>query len=536
MAVTATLLTAGSDTAAVSAYNTASVAPAADRLLLVAVMPSRNPSGDFAEETVTGLGLTWTQVATTGLLQDTSPRRRVTWWRASTAGATPTPGAITIGYGTAPNSIIWSVLEVAGHDPAAPIVQTKPAIALAATSVSATFDTAPAAGNAVLAAVGIYNQEAIAPAAGYAELTDTPVGGPNGQMETAWATGAATASGTWTSASVAAGVLAVEVKAAGGGGPTPISGALSATLSVGMAAALTGTLLVTGGVDTALPPVALDTNLTGQAPAAGGVATSLPTPGLAVVLTGQAPVAGTLAADLSVALTSALAGTVEGTQEPGTRTGALDATLPVALSTALTGDVAVSGALAASLPVSLTSALSGAVTAVGTLDATLPVGLAVGLTGSLPVTGGLAAQLPPVALGVDLTGTVHDPFPQRDLTITRTTQHTTSRHTQHATTRTTQHTTRRHHMAETLYVNDPDVAAVFDTTDNLGGLNDFTPTATATRDGIDHEGLTVTWNGDPASTRRFTVDLTTLTEPGDYTIRLVVPDGVDRHAGTVTLT
>src|SRR5688572_22748466 len=69
--ITHTLLTAGNNTANQKVYTTGSISPAANTLILVAVLGHRartgvsEPIGAPPSPTVSGAGMTWTEVSTT---------------------------------------------------------------------------------------------------------------------------------------------------------------------------------------------------------------------------------------------------------------------------------------------------------------------------------------------------------------------------------------------------------------------------------------------------------------------------------------
>jgi len=107
-AITAThLITAVG--AGASSFNTASVTPSANKLVLVTV-GSRLSGGSPNEPTLSGNGLTYVSVAT-----QTRIENRVTVFRAM--GASPSAGAITISFGGQTQSQAgWSVSEYTNMD------------------------------------------------------------------------------------------------------------------------------------------------------------------------------------------------------------------------------------------------------------------------------------------------------------------------------------------------------------------------------------------------------------------------------------
>lgn len=214
MAVAFNHLTTDSSTANVSPYVTASLTPTAGRVYLVGLMVGATTSPN-PTPTITGWGLTWTQVV-----------QNVAGFRASyifRATGTPTAGALTITTTGAnlPNGCFWSVVEAAGADMtgtngSGAIVQSHEARPLAATSVSSAFPTAPTAGNGGFAVVGIGGaQETVTPGAGWTGASTSQTT-PNNSMAGMWAASCPSAiSASWTS-SVTSFLAGVEIKAAGG--------------------------------------------------------------------------------------------------------------------------------------------------------------------------------------------------------------------------------------------------------------------------------------------------------------------------------
>jgi len=112
MAITANFLTTGSSTLNEATYTTASIAPTANRLVLVDVTVSQTGATPTSP-TLSGNSLTFVSVAS--VLWDTvaTPRSRLVKFRAM--GAAPTPGEIVIAFGGVSQSgCAWSVTEYAG--------------------------------------------------------------------------------------------------------------------------------------------------------------------------------------------------------------------------------------------------------------------------------------------------------------------------------------------------------------------------------------------------------------------------------------
>ena len=112
MAISINSLLADSDLSDASSYVSASIAPSANRLLLVAVV-GFNVTGSNAP-TMTGLGLTWTQIASVATLADPFQTTRITLFGAYT-GAGVSPGTLTFDFGGQTQlRCLRSVCEVSG--------------------------------------------------------------------------------------------------------------------------------------------------------------------------------------------------------------------------------------------------------------------------------------------------------------------------------------------------------------------------------------------------------------------------------------
>ena len=162
MAITAAALTGSNSTTDASSYNTASITPTADRLVLAAVLSKKASAPDTP--TLSGNGLTWVQVATVTFHTIGTPILRLTLFRAM--GASPSTGAVTIDFGGATQlSCAWSLVEFAdidtgGTNGSAAVVQsaTNAADAVAAQALlTVTLAAFGSAGNATYGAFGSSN-------------------------------------------------------------------------------------------------------------------------------------------------------------------------------------------------------------------------------------------------------------------------------------------------------------------------------------------------------------------------------------------
>ncbi len=114
MSISANQLTADFGSTALTSYTTASVSPAANRLILVWV-GHQVASGGMNATALSGLGLTWDLVDS--FVDSTTGNRRVSLFRALSA-TTPTPGTLTISFASGQTALRcgWSVTEFGGVD------------------------------------------------------------------------------------------------------------------------------------------------------------------------------------------------------------------------------------------------------------------------------------------------------------------------------------------------------------------------------------------------------------------------------------
>lgn len=110
MAITVSNLTTGSNATDQTSYATASVAPTANKLVLLFV-GNRRSGGSPTQPTVTGAGMTWDLVTSA----DGGNEVRTSIFRC--LSASPSSGALTIDFaGVTQGSCGWSVAEFTGTD------------------------------------------------------------------------------------------------------------------------------------------------------------------------------------------------------------------------------------------------------------------------------------------------------------------------------------------------------------------------------------------------------------------------------------
>lgn len=209
MAVGASLLTAGNSIAGGTSFNTASIAPAANELILLWV-----ESHPTATPTATGNSLTWVQVTQVAL-----GNSRGTLLRAM--GASPSSGVVTIDFGaTSQDSVSWIVIDYSGTDTSGTngsgaIVQSATNTdGVGGTSLTITLGAGIGSGNATAAAVAHATNEAETAGGSYSKLGETGTAS-EGDWAHEWnVNGTTTPSMSWATSNVSWGV-AVEILAAG---------------------------------------------------------------------------------------------------------------------------------------------------------------------------------------------------------------------------------------------------------------------------------------------------------------------------------
>lgn len=170
MALAASNLTSTWDNVDRTSYSTASISPAANSLLIVYVFVSA--ASVAGSGVVAGLGLTWNLVNSR---LDGGRSQAVHW---AQCGASPGSGALTLtwtGGDATSTGLGWFVIQVTGHNTAAPIVQFKLAGGDGSSSAapSGTLTNAiGAAGNRVMSFVSHRISEVTNPRASWTELGD----------------------------------------------------------------------------------------------------------------------------------------------------------------------------------------------------------------------------------------------------------------------------------------------------------------------------------------------------------------------------
>ena len=216
-AITHTLLTSGNDVNNVKVYTTASIAPAPNTLVTVAVT-THNATAAAPVPTLSGGGMaTWDMVATVTYDAVGTPKKRVTIFRAMSAS--PGSGPITITSSATLSNCQWIVsqwsgVETSGTNGSGAIVQTGSNAADAVTSLSAPLAAFGSSANVAYGVFGINsNVVAITPGAGFTEIDEQPsTESTAADLFAEWVVNVPAVSASWPAKN--AGALALEIKAA----------------------------------------------------------------------------------------------------------------------------------------------------------------------------------------------------------------------------------------------------------------------------------------------------------------------------------
>lgn len=239
MAIAATVLTSDISPTNLSSYDTVSISPAANSLLLV-FSASSISSGTSPTITVSGLGLTWTSQVDYGF-DPATPVRRIA---AATAqcGASPGSGVLTLTMSDIATHAAWVVVEITGHDTTTPVVQSVTDTVGSGTSLGLTLASPADAANRAFAWWGLRVAEPINGTASWTELTTGTTTGPAMSHESEWRSDAfdTAPAVTWTTSGRCGG-LALEI-AAQGGTPATVNAVTLTATAAAVAPVVTGDL------------------------------------------------------------------------------------------------------------------------------------------------------------------------------------------------------------------------------------------------------------------------------------------------------
>jgi hypothetical protein len=215
--ITHTLLTSGNEVTNLNSYTTASIAPAANTLVTIAVLSHRSTA--TISPTVTGGGMaTWDLVASVDFDTLALPHRRLSIYRAMSV--TPGSGPITFKFTSQVSNLEWIVSQWSGVEPngandngASAIVQTGSNRANAVNGLSVDLAPFGSTTNVALGAFGVNSQvPPITPVAGFTEIDEQAANeSTRGDLQTQWAANRRTIGASWTN--LKAGALGIEIKA-----------------------------------------------------------------------------------------------------------------------------------------------------------------------------------------------------------------------------------------------------------------------------------------------------------------------------------
>lgn len=200
----------GSNTSTLTSYLTASVAPAANHLILVGVIPS---VATASPPTVTGNGITYDNIGTIS-----SGNRRLSLFRGMNAA--PIAEEILLDFGaTSVASVSWFVIEVDGVDTSgvngAGAIEGAAVTGLdaagTATQLQTSLPSFEHANNVHFRCTGLSISSTIANDVDFAELTDDNEVGNNLTLNSEWATGQLDCTPTFLAA-IAYGI-SIQIKA-----------------------------------------------------------------------------------------------------------------------------------------------------------------------------------------------------------------------------------------------------------------------------------------------------------------------------------
>ncbi len=216
-AIAHTLLTSGNDVNNVKIFTTASIAPAANALVTVAVA-THNSTSAAPAPTLTGGGMaSWEVVATVTYDTVGLPRKRVTIFRAMSPS--PGSGPITITSSVTLSNCQWIVsqwsgVETGGTNGSGAIVQTGTNAADTVTTLATSLAAFGSGANVAYGVFGVNsNVVAVTPGAGFTEIDEQPSSeSTSADLFAEWAVNRPWINATWAKKNAAA--LGVEIKAA----------------------------------------------------------------------------------------------------------------------------------------------------------------------------------------------------------------------------------------------------------------------------------------------------------------------------------
>jgi hypothetical protein len=217
--ITHSLLTAANDPANKNIYTTASIAPAPNTLVTIALLSHRVTG--VISPTVSGGGMaSWTLVTSVDFDPLSLPGRRLSIYRA--LSPSPGSGPITFNFSNALRNLEWIVsqwdgVETSGVNGAGAIVQSGSNRADAVSGLSVALAPFGNPNNVAYGAFGVNSEVlTITPGTGFLEIAEQPANEfKGGDLQAERAVDRSTIDATWTT-TLRGGALGIEIKAATG--------------------------------------------------------------------------------------------------------------------------------------------------------------------------------------------------------------------------------------------------------------------------------------------------------------------------------
>jgi hypothetical protein len=231
--ITQTVLTSGNNTANQKIYTTASITPASNALITIAVL-GHNSSAAPASPTLSGGGMSaWTVVSSVSFDGVATPHKRLTVYRA--LASSPGSGPLTITFASSVSNCQWIVVQWSGVDPsgvngAGAIGQIGSTQGDASTGLTVGLGAFGNANNVALGVFGVAKSApAVTPGAGFGALAEqASAESPASDLAAESATNLPSINATWASAN--AGALGLEI-VSGQSGPPPTTSTLSLSIA-----------------------------------------------------------------------------------------------------------------------------------------------------------------------------------------------------------------------------------------------------------------------------------------------------------------
>jgi hypothetical protein len=181
--ITQTLLTSAYDPANHIVYNTASISPGADKLILAFISGADNfQNENMTVVSVTGAGLTWVKIAEVQYQKsagDGTERSVLAVFRA--LDPSPSTGGLAITFSSGASDGLWAIVEfdnmdTSGTDGSGAIVQVETNVADSVTSLAATLAIFGDPANAAVGGFGVHGNVNFTPGSGFTEIVEEPGG------------------------------------------------------------------------------------------------------------------------------------------------------------------------------------------------------------------------------------------------------------------------------------------------------------------------------------------------------------------------